>query len=134
MKTRLEISFEIEHSEELQRLCKAYRKKVGPGLMLTLIDAMQDPHCYFGDGGDGMLFMWGYIGGIENYYIEIFSHFTFWHDIKKSVVSGGSPITILTQGLGDGNVTLHTIYGTTENGSILEEFEELSLDWVVYNL
>lgn len=135
MKTRLQVSFEIGDVEQLQKICTEYAQKLELGMTMTLLDAMKDPHCYFGEGVGGTLFLWG-IFGHHVYVLDIIQHSNdLWYElISNGAIRKGTPVLFLRQSISEGSLMAYIIYGVTEDGYVLVEAEELPIDWVVYNL
>lgn len=134
MKTRLQISFEIGDAKKLQRLCKDYKSQIPKGLMKLILDAMMDEHCYYGEGKEGALFMWGILEDMKiNLFDFLQTHKHFWRHIQMLAIKKGTPIIFLKQSISEGSVMAYSIYGVY-NGELLLETGDLPFDWVVYNL
>lgn len=133
MKTRMHLSIEVGDREKLSEIAKDFSKKLDPGTKMTLMDALSDPHCLYGEGGEKELFLWGIIGEVYPYTMfRELNDLGFWKELFLSgAILENSHILVIWQSSIDESASAMDIYCLRE-GLVSIVVEKLPIDLVIY--
>ncbi len=131
MRTRMHMSLVVGDREKLISLAKEEAKKLDPGVELLLMDALSDPHCCYGEGGEEELFLWGILGEVNPRKL-IYNLSDFWKTIlENKAVLENTHILIIWQSTKDPSAYSANIYQMRDN-YVPIIIEEIPVDLVIY--
>lgn len=131
MRTRMHISLVVGDREKLIHSTKNYSKKLESSAEMIFMEALSNPHCYYGEGGKEELFLWGILGEV-NPHKFIYGLSEFWKEIlgNKAVLEN-SHILLIWQSTKDPSAYSANIYQMRDN-YVPIIIEEIPVDLVIY--